>query len=1058
MELIALTVLLVFIGFPLWVVLQIKELKAKQETQEAQLERLRRRLEKMTDAPSSPDATSPPASQLRRSATQRRSKPVAAETEPELQVLPPSPPEAEASTPETVRNPETIQPKPQTNEPQETLGTLVASWKNQIAAVKPVAKPSAPKKPPMSLERRLVWGAVWVGAIALVMAGVYLIKEAIESGWLGPTVRVCMTAGAGLLALAIGEYLRKGQRQIAHGVTAAGVSLLYAALLGATTLHHLIPDSLGMVCMVGITSLAVALSLRHGPFVALLGLLGGFIMPKLLSTEPSSALQLFSYLILLQIGLIAVTRYRRWYWLMFCTFLGGVVWSLLWILFAYHPADVHSVALFLLASTLVFLFGVPNALANLTEDWTKKPLQISLPWITVLTAMGLFVVLIGKTNFPTTEWCYFGLLGAGCIVLARIQPRYLPAPVISALLSAILLGVWRNQGLGDRTSELLWICTGLGAVYGAGSYAALWRSSRVEFWGWISAAGGLVFLFIARYAVPLGHHWDWIFLAVAGGYAGATIPLLHRRSDKSYGESLAALIIASTGALAFAIQYALESRSLQWIWVGWCWSLLLTVIALLACRLKLRRLVDFLSLALVASSALLLLNPQMFTQDYGTHPIFNRLWLLFGVPLASIITSRMIVSRHSSEDWLSSEDRNLLTQGLELVAVFFAFVLTSLLIRHGFNPDFDLPKTIRLLEWGSYVTAWLGLAIALKLIANKNESSMITHASLTIAWVTIALMFLITPLLWCSVLARTAPAVDWDYHVLFLAFWVPAGLIFVLSRIFKGTNRDEWRQSGFEVAGWSFGLLTLGTTIRRGFHPAPGLFDPSWWEVSTYPLVWGILAVSVVALGYYRQRPWTRKIGQWLMFVAAFAHVLAAYVVWNPWFEHINVGHLPILNGILFTFGGMLLLGIIATRLLERSGVRPAALAAGIFTQVALFALITFEVRQWFHGAYLDGGISSNAERYCYSAAWILLGIALLIWGIATRGQAVRFASLGIMVIAVLKVFIVDMNHLEDLWRVVSFLGLGISLLSLVAVYHKFVFGDSNSLEDIERLDQPPTP
>ncbi len=38
-----------------------------------------------------------------------------------------------------------------------------------------------------------------------------------------------------------------------------------------------------------------------------------------------------------------------------------------------------------------------------------------------------------------------------------------------------------------------------------------------------------------------------------------------------------------------------------------------------------------------------------------------------------------------------------------------------------------------------------------------------------------------------------------------------------------------------------------------------------------------------------------------------------------------------------------------------------------------------------------------------------------------------------------LKVFLVDMSGLEGLWRVLSFLGLGLALIALGAVYRRFV-------------------
>ncbi|MCA9095571.1 MAG: DUF2339 domain-containing protein, partial [Planctomycetaceae bacterium] len=788
-------------------------------------------------------------------------------------------------------------------------------------------------------ERRMVWGAVWVGAIALVMAGVYLVKEAIESGWLGPTVRTVMTAGAGILALGIGEYLRRTQKQIAHGVTAAGVSLLYAALIGATTLHHLIPDSLGVVCMVGITALAVGLSLRHGPFVALLGLLGGFIMPKLLSTDSSSALQLFSYLIVLQVGLIAVTRYRGWYWLMFGTFLGGVVWSLLWILFVYQAADAHYVALFLMISTLAFLFGVPNALTAFSDE-RRNPVSLLLPWLTVLTAMGLFVVLIGKTNFSTTEWCYFGLLGAGCIVLARIQPRYMLAPVLSCILSVDLIWVWQTSGIEERLADFLWICTGLGSIYGVGAYIALWRSSRPEFWGWLSAVGGLAFLFIARYSVPTAQNWDWILLGVAGAYGAAAIPLIHRREKPAFGEALAALIIAATAGVAFSIQFALESHEIRWIWVGWCWALLLPVISGLMCRLKLRRLADLLVIVSFASSILLLLNQEVFEEDFGSHPIFNRLWLLYGIPLVSGLASRFLVGRGSEGGWLEKDYRRGLVGWLELFCVFMSFALTTLLVRHGFNPEFTFRGTMRLLEMGLYANVWLVLAIVLRLLGRQGETLIPSWTALFIGWGAIGAMFLVATSLWGMIQLERTVTPDWSFPVLFFVFWVPAVLVFVFGELFNRDAREVPQRTLLEAAAWCLGLLALAVTIRRGFHVTPTDAFPNWWELTTYPLIWGVLALTIMGIGLSLGRQWTRQIGEWLLLGAGAAYVLIVYVAWNPIWTHIDIGEMPIANGVLYAFGGMVALGLVSMKILDRCGNRGAVITAGVFSQVAIFLLV----------------------------------------------------------------------------------------------------------------------
>jgi uncharacterized membrane protein len=45
------------------------------------------------------------------------------------------------------------------------------------------------------------------------------------------------------------------------------------------------------------------------------------------------------------------------------------------------------------------------------------------------------------------------------------------------------------------------------------------------------------------------------------------------------------------------------------------------------------------------------------------------------------------------------------------------------------------------------------------------------------------------------------------------------------------------------------------------------------------------------------------------------------------------------------------------------------------------------------------------------------------------------------MLLAIVKVFVYDMSALSDLYRVFSFLGLGVSLLLLAYLYQRYVFG-----------------
>jgi uncharacterized membrane protein len=101
---------------------------------------------------------------------------------------------------------------------------------------------------------------------------------------------------------------------------------------------------------------------------------------------------------------------------------------------------------------------------------------------------------------------------------------------------------------------------------------------------------------------------------------------------------------------------------------------------------------------------------------------------------------------------------------------------------------------------------------------------------------------------------------------------------------------------------------------------------------------------------------------------------------------------------------------------------------------------VSLQVRQAFVGSILSEAPVSMAEWYCYSVAWIGLGIVLVLAGIRFKSEALRYGSLIVMLLAIGKVFLLDTARLEDLYRVLSLLGLGLSLLGLGYVYQRFVF------------------
>jgi len=108
---------------------------------------------------------------------------------------------------------------------------------------------------------------------------------------------------------------------------------------------------------------------------------------------------------------------------------------------------------------------------------------------------------------------------------------------------------------------------------------------------------------------------------------------------------------------------------------------------------------------------------------------------------------------------------------------------------------------------------------------------------------------------------------------------------------------------------------------------------------------------------------------------------------------------------------------------------------------IAGFAWFSLETRHFYHPGdmVLEDGPIRGAELWSYSGVWLLYGIALLSAGITLGARHARLAGLAMFALVTLKVFLWDMGGLDGLWRVVSFLGLGLSLIGLGAIYRRFV-------------------
>ncbi|HYV32232.1 MAG TPA: DUF2339 domain-containing protein, partial [Candidatus Binatia bacterium] len=253
---------------------------------------------------------------------------------------------------------------------------------------------------------------------------------------------------------------RKEYSITAHTLCAAGILILYAVTFACHAVYHFaffgaVPT---FVLMTLVTAAAFLLSIRlEAQVVALLGMLGGFLTPVLLSTGQDAPVGLFGYIALLDAGLLAVAQHQRWFYLAALAAAGTVMMQIGWAAEFFEREKYFLGNKVLIPMTILLLFnGLWLAATKLArsrkeDDWFISSSAAALS--TVAFAFAFYFVSF--ESLGARPWLLFSfgfVVDAGVLLLTRLDRRVVVAQPLAGAVMFVLLGVW----LGLRaTNELL---------------------------------------------------------------------------------------------------------------------------------------------------------------------------------------------------------------------------------------------------------------------------------------------------------------------------------------------------------------------------------------------------------------------------------------------------------------------------------------------------------------------------------------------------------------------------------------------------------------------------
>ena len=883
------------------------------------------------------------------------------------------------------------------------------------------AEPSSPVDWEQFMGAKLF---AWVGGLALFLGIAFFVKYSFEHNLVPPEVRVAIGFVAGVALLAGGVLMKRKENAVtAQTLCATGVLVLYAVTFACRSYYHfpffgLVPTFLLMTLITGV---AFLLSVRMNALVvAVLGIAGGFLTPVLLSTGQDNPLGLFGYIVLLDIGLLATAQRQQWKTLPALGAAGTVLTQAGW-LSAFFVARHYFIGNKILIPMAV-LVGF-QCLFLAAAWWAKRTgktghsLEISALGVGIAALLGAFFFLSFEPlgHRPVLLCGYLFLVDLGFVGLTFAINGFAGVRMAAGIAAFIFLGVWTESYL---TNEFLNAALGCYFVF------ALFHSALP--------------LVLQRFRTTAAPSWSHIFPALS---------------------------------LVLVLMPILQFHDLSIL--VWPFVLLIDILAFLIAviTMTIAPVVVVLLLTLVAIGGTLF----QISSDMTGLP--TGLFLLGGCAIfffaAGSWTARHLTPKGAGPPRLFGsigDPANIAVQLPALSAVLPFLLLIMVMLRLPLRdpgPVFGLGLL--------FIVLLLGLAKILSLDALPLVGLLsvlsLEHTWLaspfhleqpvrSLAWYLVFYgVFTLFPFFFRRQFAErkapwTASALAGPFHFYLVYDMVklaypdmPPGLLPALFAVPA--------LAGLALLGRKHPASNLARNTQLALYGGVALFfitlifplqfDRQWITIS-----WALEGAALCWLFHRVPHPGLRLVAVILLAVA-FARLGLNPLVLS---YHGRAAH-PFFNWYLYAFGIVSLSLFAAARLLAA----PRNLAAGVnappilYTMgtVLVFLLVNIEIADYFSAPgvpVLTFEFSGNFARdMSYSIAWALFALLLLVIGMRKRNAPVRYASLGLLSVTVLKLFFHDLSELDQLYRIGAFIAVAVIAILASFLYQRFLASQPHETE-----------
>jgi uncharacterized membrane protein len=365
---------------------------------------------------------------------------------------------------------------------------------------------AAGSKKPVDLEKYIGENLISKIGIGVLIIGVGIgAKYSIDNELISPLVRIILGYLVGTALLGLSFKLRAAYENFSSVLLSGAMAIFYFITYAAYAFYGILPSVPAFLLMVIFTVATVAAALRYNQqFIAHIGLVGAYAVPFLLSEGEGRILILFSYMAIINCGILVVAFKKYWKPLYMVAFFVTWLIVLSWYFFSYE-AEVH----FMPAVAFCCLFFLLFYGTFLAYKILKKEAYETLD-----------VVLVLFNSFV-----FYGL-GYGLIDSIAEGENYLGFFTLCNALLHMAVGIWvyRQKSIDKNIYYLisglvlLFITLTIPVQLDGNWVSLLWLGEAAVLF-WVGKTKGvalyekLAYPLLLLACISLGQDWDWAYSA-----------------------------------------------------------------------------------------------------------------------------------------------------------------------------------------------------------------------------------------------------------------------------------------------------------------------------------------------------------------------------------------------------------------------------------------------------------------------------------------------------------------------------------------------------------------